>query len=181
MNPTNQTIDNLKGRVAWIFDETDFDVDRIIGVANIKIKDPNTLADLAMLDFDPGFRGDVQPGDLLIGNLNFGYGHPHYPAMIAMRTLGIAGVISEGFSPGYYGGEISMGFPQIECPGVLTFANRWDEVEVDWASSTLINHTQGTTLAFPPLAEAEMKMLAMGGIKQFIHAQAEFVKSTGEL
>lgn len=174
-------IDNLRGRVAWIFDETDFDVDRIIGVQNIKIKDPKALADLAMLDFDETFRSEVKPGDLLVGNLNFGYGHPHYPAMIAMRELGIAGVISEGFAPGYFGGEISMGFPQIECPGVLGFVQRWDDVETDWAESVLINHTQGTRLAFPPLAEADMKMLEMGGIKPFIHAQAKIVKSTGEI
>jgi 3-isopropylmalate/(R)-2-methylmalate dehydratase small subunit len=172
---------NLKGRVAWIFDETDFDVDRIIGVANIKIKDPLELAKLAMVDFDPTFREEVKPGDLLVGNLNFGYGHPHYPAMIAMRQLGITGVVSEGFSPGYFGGEISMGFPQVEAPGVLGFVNRWDELEVDWTLSELINHTQGTRMAFPPLAEADMKMLAMGGLKPFIHAQADKVKSTGEV
>lgn len=174
-------LNNLKGRVAWIFDETDFDVDRIIGVANIKIKDPKALAELAMVDFDDAFRREVAPGDLLVGNLNFGYGHPHYPAMIAMRTLGIAGVISEGFSPGYFGGEISMGFPQIECPGVLGFVNRWDEIEVDWAHSLLRNHTRGTELAFPALAQADMKMLEMGGLNAFIHAQASVVKSTGEL
>lgn len=174
-------LDNLRGRVAWIFEETDFDVDRIIGVQNIKIKDPKALADLAMLDFDTAFRTEVEPGDLIAGNLNFGYGHPHYPAMIAMRELGIAGVISEGFSPGYFGGEISMGFPQVECPGILEFVNRWDEIEVDWSRNLLINHTRDTTLAFPPLAEADMKMLGMGGIKAFIHAQAGVVKSTGEI
>lgn len=174
-------LENLRGRVAWIFTETDFDVDRIIGVANIKLKDPKALSDLAMVDFDESFRKDVRPGDLLVGNLNFGYGHPHYPAMIAMRALGIAGVISEGFSPGYFNGEISMGFPQIECPGVLSFLNRWDEVEVDWARNRLINHTQNTSMEFPALAEADIKMLEMGGLNAFIHAQSSVVKSTGEI
>jgi hypothetical protein len=60
----------------------------------------------------------VQPGDLLVGNHNFGYGHPHYPPMIGMRHLGIAGVIAESFSPGYWRGEIAMGFPQVICPGI---------------------------------------------------------------
>lgn len=173
-------LENLKGRAAYIFEETDFDIDRIIGVQNIKVKDPQKLAELAMQDLDPGFREAVQKGDLLIGNLNFGYGHPHYPAMIAMRTLGIAGVISEGFAPGYYGGEISMGFPQVECPGVLSFVNRWDVLETDWATATLINHTQGTTMPFKPLPEADRKMLEMGGLIPFIHAQADTVRSTGE-
>lgn len=85
---------NLHGRVAWIFPEKDFDVDDIVGVANIKLKDPVKLAEVAMSDFDPGFAAQVRPGDLLIGGENFGYGHPHYPPMIAMRQLGLSGVVA---------------------------------------------------------------------------------------
>lgn len=173
-------LENLRGRIAYIFEEVDFDVDRIIGVQNIKIKDPEKLKEVAMQDLDPDFKNKVQPGDLLVGNLNFGYGHPHYPAMISMRALGISGVISEGFSPGYFSGEITMGFPQVECPGILNFVKRWDEVEVVWETAELINHTQGTTMTFNPLAEADRMMLELGGIIPFIHSQGEKVKSTGE-
>ncbi len=123
---------NLKGRIAFKFEEIDFDVDQIVGVKNIKIKDPVELASLAMQSYDPDFQDLVQPGDLLVGNENFGYGHPHYPPMIAMRKLGIAGVIAESFSPGYWRGEIAMGFPQIACPGILELVDRWDDVVVDW-------------------------------------------------
>jgi 3-isopropylmalate/(R)-2-methylmalate dehydratase small subunit len=86
---------NLRGRVAWVFDEDDYDIDLIIGVRNIKITDLDELAKLAMSDRAPGFAATVQRGDLLVGGRNFGYGHPHYPAMRAMRHLGIAGVIAE--------------------------------------------------------------------------------------
>ena len=40
---------NLRGRVAWIFEEEDFDVDQIIGVKNIKIKNPTELAKLVFI------------------------------------------------------------------------------------------------------------------------------------
>ncbi len=90
---------NLRGRVAFIFDEIDFDVDQIVGVKNIKITDIDELAAAAMQSYDPDFRSQVRPGDILVGNVNFGYGHPHYPPMRAMRHLGIAGVIAESFSP----------------------------------------------------------------------------------
>ena len=116
------TLQNLKGRVAFIFEEIDFDVDQIVGVKNIKIQDVEELASVAMESFEPDFRSQIRAGDLLIGNTNFGYGHPHYPPMIAMRHIGIAGVIAESFSPGYWRGEIAMGFPQISCPGYL---KRW--------------------------------------------------------
>ena len=136
------TLQNLKGRVAFIFEEIDFDVDQIVGVKNIKIQDVEELASVAMESFEPDFRSQIRAGDLLIGNTNFGYGHPHYPPMIAMRHIGIAGVIAESFSPGYWRGEIAMGFPQISCPGILKTVDRWDELEVDWSTCEVRNLTK---------------------------------------
>ncbi len=162
-------LENLKGRVAWIFEEIDFDVDQIVGVKNIKIKDADELARVAMASRDPEFAKSVRPGDVLIGNHNFGYGHPHYPPMIAMRKLGIAGVIAESFSPGYWRGEIAMGFPQIPCPGILENVSRWDEIEVDWASSRVRNLTRDTDLPFEPLPDADRQMLEAGGLIGYLH------------
>lgn len=159
---------NLRGRVAFIFDEIDFDVDQIVGVKNIKITDVAALAKVAMQSYDPEFASKVKPGDLLVGNHNFGYGHPHYPPMKAMRHLGIAGVIAESFSPGYWRGEISMGFPQVACPGILGFVSRWDELELDWASNTLRNLTRGTTIHPEPLPRADREMLAAGGLERYL-------------
>ena len=98
-------LENLRGRVAWIFGDEDFDVDQIVGVKNIKIKDPAELGRLCLSAEDPDFAQKVKPGDLLVGNHNFGYGHPHYPPMIGMRHLGIAGVIAESFAPGFWRGH----------------------------------------------------------------------------
>ncbi|MDH3740878.1 MAG: 3-isopropylmalate dehydratase [Hyphomicrobiales bacterium] len=165
------TLKNLHGRVAWIFPEQDFDVDQIVGVKNIKIKDVDELARVAMSSRDPDFAAHVKPGDLLVGNHNFGYGHPHYPPMIAMRKLGIAGVIAESFSPGYWRGEIAMGFPQIACPGILAAVERWDELEVDWQACIVNNLTQGTQVPFEPLPEADRQMLEAGGLIGYLHAR----------
>ena len=162
---------NLLGRVAFMFTEPDFDVDQIIGVKNIKLRNPAELAAVAMEAYDPDFAKLVRPGDLLVGADNFGYGHPHYPPMIAMRHLGIAGVIAESFSPGYWRGEIAMGFPQAACPGILGFVKRWDKIELDWQGGLITNHTQGTRIAFEPLAEADRQMLEAGGIVGYLHAR----------
>ena len=161
-------LDNLRGRAAWIFKEANFDIDLIVGVKNIKIQDMDVLCDAAMQEYDPDFRQAVRPGDLLIGGDNFGYGHPHYPPMKAMRHMGLAGVIAESFSPGYWRGEISMGFPQVPCPGILGAVERWDELQVDWAAGEVRNLTQGTTLPFEPLARADMAMLEAGGLTGYL-------------
>ncbi len=165
------TLQNLKGRVAFIFEEIDFDVDQIVGVKNIKIQDVEELASVAMESFEPDFRSQIRAGDLLVGNTNFGYGHPHYPPMIAMRHIGIAGVIAESFSPGYWRGEIAMGFPQISCPGIVKMVDRWDELEVDWRTSEVRNLTKKTEIAFEPMSESDMQMLEAGGLVGYLHAR----------
>lgn len=163
-------LQNLKGRVAFIFTEQDFDVDQIIGVKNIKIQDVEQLAKLAMNSYDPEFQSKVKPGDVVVGAANFGYGHPHYPPMRALRHLGIKGVIAESFSPGYWRGEISMGFPQCSCPGILAFVERWDEIEVDWRAGILRNLTQGAQTSFEKLSHADEAMLAAGGLVPYLKA-----------
>jgi 3-isopropylmalate/(R)-2-methylmalate dehydratase small subunit len=162
------SLQNLRGRVAFVFDEINFDVDQIVGVKNIKITDIEELAQAAMQSYDPGFRDKVKPGDIIVGNHNFGYGHPHYPPMRAMRHLGIAGVVAESFSPGYWRGEISMGFPQASCPGILGLVERWDEIEVDWQANEVRNLTKGTALPIEPLALADHDVLDAGGLLPYL-------------
>jgi 3-isopropylmalate/(R)-2-methylmalate dehydratase small subunit len=164
----SNALPNLKGRVAFIFEERDFDVDQIIGVKNIKIQDVDELAALAMQSYDPEFQSKVHKGDVVVGADNFGYGHPHYPPMRAMRHLGIAGVIAESFSPGYWRGEISMGFPQVSCPGILGFVERWDDIEVDWTAGVVRNLTQTKEIAFEPLSRADRAMLEAGGLVPYL-------------
>lgn len=166
MNPAN-----LRGRVAWVFDEDDFDIDLIIGVKNIKITDVNELAQLAMSDRDPAFAASVQRGDLLVGGRNFGYGHPHYPAMRAMRHLGIAGVVAESYSPGFFRGEISMGFPLATCPGIVAAVQRGDEIAVDWAAAQVQVLRSGQTLPLLPLTTSERDTLAAGGLIPYLKAR----------
>jgi 3-isopropylmalate/(R)-2-methylmalate dehydratase small subunit len=164
----SNALPNLKGRVAFIFEERDFDVDQIIGVKNIKIQDVDELAALAMQSYDAEFQSKVRKGDVVVGADNFGYGHPHYPPMRAMRHLGIAGVIAESFSPGYWRGEISMGFPQVSCPGILGFVERWDDIEVDWTAGVVRNLTRTTEIAFEPLSRADRQMLEAGGLVPYL-------------
>lgn len=162
------SLPNLQGRVAWVFEEDDYDIDLIVGVRNIKITDVKELAAIAMSDYTSNFAATVSKGDLLIGGENFGYGHPHYPAMRAMRHLGISAVIAESFSPGFFRGEISMGFPLVTCPGIRAAVARGDELTVDWSTSEVTNLRSGKTLALQPFAASERGMLEAGGLIPYL-------------
>ncbi|MCC5857831.1 MAG: hypothetical protein JJT90_06735 [Ectothiorhodospiraceae bacterium] len=158
----------IHGRVAYIFEDDDFDIDQIIGVKNIRIQDLDELCAVAMQDYDPAFAEAVKPGDVLVGGENFGFGHPHSPPMRAMRHMGIAAVIAESFAPTYYRGETAMGFPQIICPGIRDLVARWQTVSVDWASATLHNVDTGERRPIQMPSVSECRILAAGGHKSYL-------------
>ncbi len=180
------TLRRIDGRVAWVFTDDDFDVDQIVGVKNIKITDIDELAALAMQAFDPDFARVVEPGDVLVGGHNFGYGHPHYPPMRAMRHLGISAVIAESFSPGFWRGEISMGFPLVACPGILRAVARWDRVVLDWDASRLsispaAPGAPAVTIDCEPLALADRGMLEHGGLTGYLQQRAARLPAHGDV
>jgi len=166
------SLPSVRGRVAWIFPQSDFDVDQIIGVKNIKITDIDELAAVAMQSYDRDFAKTVQPGDILVGGQNFGYGHPHYPPLRAMRHIGIRALLAESFSPGFWRGEIIMGFPLLAVPGILQESRRWDELSVDWDACTVLNHRTGRPLPFEPLALADRQMLECGGLLGYLKSRS---------
>lgn len=153
----------VEGRVAYVFDEDDYDIDMIVGIKNIRIQDIEELCDVAMQDYDADFRSKVHPGDVLVGGENFGFGHPHSPPMRAMRHMGVRAVIAESFAPTYYRGETAMGFPQIICPGVRALVGRGARVKVDWQEGRVVNLDLGTSLPIELPSAAECRMLIAGG------------------
>ncbi|WP_329089555.1 3-isopropylmalate dehydratase [Actinomadura citrea] len=153
--------DVLRGRVAWVFGD-DFDVDLIVGVENIKYYDPDKLRAVCMRSFDPEFVDRVRPGDMVVGGRNFGYGHPHYPPLVALRNAGISAVVAESFSPGFWRGETYNGIPLVTVPGIVAAVRRFDAVEVDWRKAT-VRLADGTVLAGSPPSDRVVKVLEAGG------------------
>ena len=79
--------------------------------------------------------------------------------------------MAESFSPGYWRGEVAMGFPQVTCPGILQVVSRWDEIEVDWGTNKFRNLTTGVNLPIEPLSNGDSQMLEAGGLVGYLHAR----------
>jgi 3-isopropylmalate/(R)-2-methylmalate dehydratase small subunit len=162
--------DIFKGRVAWVFGD-DFDIDLVIGVTNIKYYDPDKLRSVLMKAYDPTFVDEVRPGDVLVGGRNFGYGHPHYPAMIAMRNAGIVAVVAESYAPGFWRGELYQGMPLVTVPGIAAAVERWDDVEVDWRAATVRVGRTGEVLQGTPPSPHAIDVIQAGGGLNLLRAQ----------
>lgn len=162
-------VTRLAGRVAHVFPD-DYDVDQIVGVDNIKVQDLDRLVALACERLGPAFATGVRAGDLLVGGANFGYGHPHFPAMRAMRRLGIAAVVADSFFPVYWRGEISNGFPQVACAGIAAHARAGDAIEIDIEAAQVRLPARGLVLPCTRWSDTEARILAAGGFRAWLAA-----------
>ena len=157
----------IKGRAAWVFKETNYDIDNIVGVANINLTDIEQMKKVCMTDYAPAFAAAVQDGDVLVGGENFGYGHPHYVAFKALRALGIRTVFAESFNPSFYKGEVSNGVALVEVPGILKAVKRWDTIELDWDKNEVTINGE-TTLPCIPIPQRTKDIVECGNLINYI-------------
>ena len=96
-----------------------------------------------------------------------------------MRHLGISCVIAESFSPGFFRGEMSMGFPLVTCPGIRAAVARGDALEVNWDTSAVRIARTGQTLPLQPFSASERGMLDAGGLIPYLKARTAAARNPG--
>ncbi len=147
------------------------DTDVIIPARYLNSSDPADLATHCMEDIDREFVKNVQAGDIIVANKNFGCGSSREHAPIAIKASGVSCVIAETFARIFYRNAINIGLPIMECPEAAREIESGDEVRVDFDSGTVENLTKGTSYkgqAFPPFMQ---KIIGAGGLVSYINAQ----------
>ena len=159
----------LKGTVHKYGDHIDTDV--IIPARTLNDPDPKALASHCMEDIDTEFVTRVQPGDIMVGGLNFGCGSSREHAPIAIKASGIRCVIAENFARIFYRNAINIGLPVLECPAAAAAARMGDELQVDLDTGGITNLTQGesyTAAPFPPFMQG---LIRAGGLVAYTRAK----------
>jgi len=124
--------------------------------------DPAELIPHLFEDSDPGFHERSRPGDIIVTGRNFGMG-PKMNGYIAMRALGL-GLVCESMPFLAYRAAIGEGLRVlIDCPAVTDICETGDELEVDFRNGLFVNRTQGKSREYPPMPEALMEIVAVGG------------------
>ena len=139
-----------KGTVFKYGDNVDTDV--IIPARYLNSSDPAELATHCMEDIDKDFIKNVNKGDIIVANKNFGCGSSREHAPIAIKAAGVSCVIAETFARIFYRNSINIGLPIIECPEAAEKISGGDEVEIDFDSGLITNKTKNETYqgtAFP--------------------------------
>ena len=145
------------------------DTDVIIPARYLNSSDPKELASHCMEDIDKEFVSRVHPGDIIVGEKNFGCGSSREHAPLAIKASGVSCVIAETFARIFYRNSINIGLPIIECAEAAAAIQAGDEVEVDFDSGMiydLTQHTQFKGQAFPPFMQ---KIIQAEGLVNYIN------------
>ena len=160
---------NAHGQVFKFGDNVDTDV--IIPARYLNSSDPAELATHCMEDIDKTFVEKVKKGDIIVADKNFGCGSSREHAPIAIKAAGVSCVIAETFARIFYRNAINIGLPIIECPEASKNIEAGDDVEINFDSGVIYNHTKGTSYQGQAFPEFMQKIIASEGLINYINQQ----------
>ena len=145
------------------------DTDVIIPARYLNSSDPAELATHCMEDIDKDFVKNVKKGDIIVADKNFGCGSSREHAPIAIKAAGVSCVIAETFARIFYRNAINIGLPIIECAAASQGIEAGDEVEIDFDSGMIYNHSKDTQFQGQAFPEFMQKIIAAEGLINYIN------------
>ncbi|MDU4325217.1 3-isopropylmalate dehydratase small subunit [uncultured Clostridium sp.] len=154
------------GRVFKYGDNVDTDV--IIPARYLNTSDPKELAAHCMEDIDLDFAKNVQQGDIIVANKNFGCGSSREHAPIAIKESGVSCVIASTFARIFYRNAINIGLPILECDQAVKSIESGDELEVNFDTGVIKNITKNEEYQGEAFPEFMQKIINSNGLIGYI-------------
>ncbi|WP_342240573.1 3-isopropylmalate dehydratase [Inquilinus sp. OTU3971] len=124
---------------------------------------PEILRRYSLIGLDPEFPAKVQRGDIIVGGRRFAQGNPHIQGLLGIAAHG-CGLVCESIPRGSLRNAVNAGLPLLpHCRGITERVETGDELEVDFASGEMINHTRQWTGRYQPLPAFLLDIVAAGG------------------
>lgn len=159
------------GRVFKYGDNVDTDV--IIPARYLNTSDPKELAAHCMEDIDLDFAREVQEGDIIVANKNFGCGSSREHAPIAIKESGISCVIASTFARIFYRNAINIGLPILECDQAVKSIDAGDKLEVNFDTGVIRNLTKNEEYQGEAFPEFMQKIINSNGLIGYIKNSQE--------
>jgi 3-isopropylmalate dehydratase small subunit len=156
----------LKGR-AWKFG-ANIDTDAIIPARYLNVSDPAQLAQHCMEDENSRFVNEVEAGDIIVAETNFGCGSSREHAPIAIKAKGISCVIAKSFARIFYRNAFNMGLPILECNQAVDGISDGQEVEVDLVKGEIKNNSTNQRFKATPIPPFMQQIIDDGGLMEHI-------------
>jgi 3-isopropylmalate/(R)-2-methylmalate dehydratase small subunit len=155
----------LKGRVFKFGDGISTDLIIPGKYAHLRSNLPE-LATHAMEDADPEFIKKVKPGDFIVGGKDFGLGSSREHAPLVIKMSGVSAVLAKSFARIFFRNAINQGLPVLICD--TDKIDNGDELEIDFASNSINDLTNGNKLTFGKIPQVMINILEEGGLIPYI-------------
>jgi 3-isopropylmalate/(R)-2-methylmalate dehydratase small subunit len=126
----------------------------------------------------PGWVVEVQPGDIIIGGVNFGMGSSR-PAARSLKLLGLACLVADSINGLFYRNAVNFGFPALECPGVAELFEEGEMADISFEDFTVKNTSRGTSLQAPEIPASLLGTMEAGGIYPLLENEGLIAAETG--
>lgn len=159
----------VTGKVFKYGDNVDTDV--IIPARYLNTSVHKELAAHCMEDIDKEFVKNVEDGDFIVANKNFGCGSSREHAPIAIKAAGVSCVIASTFARIFYRNAINIGLPILECDEAVKAIDNGDKLEVDFSTGVIKNLTKNEEYKGEPFPEFMQNIINCGGLVNYIKTQ----------
>lgn len=146
------------------------DTDGIIPARYLSTADPDVLKEYCMIDIDKDFYSNVEEGDIIVAEKNFGCGSSREHAPIAIKGAGISCVIAESFARIFYRNSFNIGLSIIESKEAAENIDQGDEVEVDFSTGEIRNLTKDQVYKGQPYPDFIQKIIKSEGLVNYTRA-----------
>ena len=147
------------------------DTDVIIPARYLNTSEAKELAMHCMEDIDKDFVVNVEEGDIIVADKNFGCGSSREHAPIAIKASGVSCVIAQTFARIFYRNAINIGLPILECESAARAIKSGDKVSVNFVTGVIKNLTKNEEYQAEPFPEFMQEIINCGGLVQRIKKQ----------
>ncbi len=133
--------------------------------------DRSQLARYCLCEVRPDFAQQVKPGDVLIAGHNFGCGSSREHAPAALQACGIQVIIARSFARIFYRNAVNIGLPVLVCEEAVLASADGQQMLVELATGTIYNQTTGQSFQAEPLDPFVARIVAAGGIIEYIRQE----------
>jgi 3-isopropylmalate/(R)-2-methylmalate dehydratase small subunit len=130
------------------------------------------LAKHVLEDANPTFASKVQVGDFIVAGRNFGLGSSREHAPTILKLAGVSAVLAKSVARIFFRNAINVGLPVLICD--TDKINNGDELEIDLASGTIVDLTNGTKLTSGKIPDVMLKILHEDGLVPYIKKYGDF-------
>jgi methanogen homoaconitase small subunit len=149
----------IQGKV-WKFGDN-IDTDVIIPGRYLRTFSLDDLAAHVMEGVDPDFAKNVENGDIIVADENFGCGSSREQAPVALKHAGVSAIVAKSFARIFYRNAVNIGLPVIVAQ---INAKSDDKLKIDLEKGIIINTTTDETFKIEPFKKFMLDILKEGGL-----------------